>query len=212
MSLCHVAPHRSLTPLLLVAALAASARADVAISLHPEAPVVGVGQTVGVGVQLSAPTPALVAAAQVIFGWDPAELRLLGISNDGAANLLTSALLRPDPYGINEAALPADGDAIYIAFARLGAPLTVSEEGESVLLTTLLFEALTPTLDADITVLTSAGTPPGHTSVFDGRTANTNITGSLLGTSLAVVPAPAACLTLLGAGAIATTRRRRHDD
>lgn len=203
--------HRTCT-VLTAAILAAQAQASVDVTLSAETPVAQVGQTVGVRVQLSSAGPSAIAAAQVIFAWDPAELRLLGLSNAGAASLLTSGLPSPDPYGLNEAPIPSDGNGLYLAFARLGHALGVSEEGESVLLTTLLFETLTPTTDAEVTILASAGSPPGHTAVFDGARPNTDVTGTFAGASLTVIPAPAAPLALLGAGVILFSRRtRRHD-
>lgn len=203
--------HRFLA-LLAAASMAFSAQASVDVTLISDTPVAEVGQTVGIRVQLSSPGPSAIAAAQVVFAWDPAELRLLGLSNAGAASLLTSGLPSPDPYGLNEAPIPNDGNGLYLAFARLGHALGVSEEGESVLLTTLLFETLTPTPDAEVTILASAGSPPGRTAVFDGATPNTDVTGALSSATLIVIPAPASPLALLGAGIIIFSRRtRRHD-
>lgn len=212
---------RAVVLALIVTLGAARASADVAVTLTPwvsgagaeDGPLtVDVGQTVAVRIELSSAEPAWLGAAEILFAWDPAVLRLAGTSSAGAVSLMTSGLPRLDPYGLNESALPTDGDAMYLALAPLGQPVEIGQEGHGVLLTTLLFEALAPTAagqPAQISLLTGAGSPPGHTRLLDGLVANREITGTLTGAAVTIVPAPTAFAAAM-VGPLACSRRRRH--
>lgn len=147
-----------------------------------------VGEDVEVAVYLysdSADTQ-LVAAAQVIMAWDAAALQLVENNQNGAVNLLSSGFPNNDPYGLNEASPPQDGDGLYQALALLGQPVAATPEGT--LLTTLRFTTLQPAEDSPIQILPMGGSPPGETIVYDGTTPNTNVTGTLFGTLVTILP------------------------
>jgi len=186
-----------------------AARADINIEFRAAAPAYEVGQTVDIGVYLRSDsmTNQLASAAQIVLGWDVGFLRLLGLSGAGGAPLLSSSFPRPDPYGLNEATPPMDGDAFYVALANFGAPIAATPSGA--LLTTLRFEALAQTIATRVEVLASGGSPSGRTAVYDATVPNHDITGTLSGASVSIIPAPiGASFMLLGTIALAAKRRR----
>lgn len=105
---------------------------------------------------------AQMSALQVIFEWDPNCLEFIGIDNGGAAAFWLSGLLA-DPYGLNEAMPPADGDALFAATAYPGGTVAATPEG--MLVTTLQFRALTLNPATAVQIVETAGDPPGETYV-----------------------------------------------
>jgi len=179
-----------------------SAQATISVEFRPSHQVVLVGQAVNIGIYLVADPPVPVqtaAAAQVTFTWDPALLHFLGNDNTGGYPLLASGF-PTDPYGLNEAHPPQDGNAIYVAFANFGNPIPATVAGT--LLTTLQFTALAPTMLTPITIQPTGGHPMGRTQVFDGTIPNTDVTGSLRSADVTIVgPGPGgATLSLLRSG------------
>jgi hypothetical protein len=116
----------------------------------------------------------LLSSAQVILGWDPAFLRLLGIDTTGAVALLSSGFPANDPFGINEVVPPQDGNGLYQAFAYLGVSVSATPAGT--LLTTFRFQALAVTPATVVAILHSAGSPVGYTEVLNGWR---DVTGTL---------------------------------
>lgn len=200
-------------PLSCVASVVLSdRRADAFINVEFRAftPSVSVGQTaqVGVFVVSDSSSDQLMSAAQIILRWDTAYLRLLGNSQVGATPLLSSGFPMPEPYGLNEATPPQDGDGIYFAFSLFGTPTHATPAGT--LLTTLAFETLQMTPLTGIDILVSGGAPSGRTTVFDGTTPNTDVTGTLTGAGITIVPAPAASAMLGGVSLPLLLARRRR--
>ncbi len=124
----------------------------------------------------------LLSAIQAIVQWDPSSLRLIGVDRPppyGPGFI-------PDPFGLNESDPPQDGDGIYIAFAPLGTPVAATPDGT--LITTLLFEPLAVTPGTAVSLLETAGSPPTQTIVFDGTVPNLDVTGSLSGAVVEILP------------------------
>ncbi len=189
-------------------ALAGSAMAAVNLEFRPVTQTVNVGQTFGVGLYAVSSTSATesMSAVDVIFGWQPSFLQLLSNDNTGAVPQLTSMFISPGAFGLNEAPIPADGDGIYTGLANFGNPVQVTPAG--VLLTTFRFTALAQTVLTPVDMLVSAGNPVGFTRALSGLTPNLNITGTLSGATVRIIPAPAS-MALLGIAGFGVLRRRR---
>jgi len=140
------------------------------------------------------------SAVDAIIGWNPAYLRMLSLSNTGGVPLLSSVFPAHDAYQLNEVVPPQDGDGLYQALTFLGSPVTAPFNGA--LLTTLRFHALSQTTLTSVAFLPSAGSPTGYTRVYDGVVPNLDITGTLTGASVTIIPEPASYLLLLIAGAL----------
>jgi hypothetical protein len=189
---------------------APSASAAINLELRPSFQIANVGDTVSFGLYAVADggVPQDLAAVQVVLGWNPTYLQMMSNSKAGAVTLLTSAFTSPDPYGLNESILPQDGNALYVGFAGLGAPVTATPAG--VLLTTLRFEALMQVAFTPVDLHVSGGDPLGFTTVFDGAVPNLSVTGSLSGGGVQIVPGPGALGTLgVGLAGVCLRRRRR---
>lgn len=171
-----------------VLACGSAAGAGVDVALAPEQPVALVGEVVRVRIVLTAdsPEPESISSARVLLNWNPAALRLSGADQAGAVPLLSSGF-PGDPYGLNEATVPQDGTALFLAFAPLATAIPVDQEG--VLLGTLLFECLAPG-QATVEVPPTAGLPATHTTIFDGSAPNLDITGARLNADVSVVTEP----------------------
>lgn len=171
-----------------------------------------VGDTVDIGlfvVSDGMPQTQTLAAAEVILGWDPGVLQLLGLNNTGAVPLLSSVFHAGDVSGLNEVSPPQDGDGLYSAFANFGQPVIATMQG--VLLTTFQYRALAPTLGTLVDILPTAGNPPINTTVFDGVVPNLDVTGTLGSAAVTIIPEPGT-LALLALGAVALRIRRRKRD
>jgi len=160
-------------------AVAAPAIGNINLEWRPVNQTADLGSEVAVGLYAVSDNEQtqLMAAADVIFGWDPQHLTLIGIDNTGAVPLLISILPVVDPYHLNEAIPPADGDGFYLAYAYLGQPVGATPQG--VLLTTFVFQAIAETHDTQVRVLPSGGSPEGHTVVYDGTVPGLDVTGTL---------------------------------
>lgn len=117
-----------------------------------------------------------MSAMDVVFSWDPNVLELQALTSS-PSYWLASGFPQNDPYGLNEAPVPADGDGLYSAFAQLGTPVNATPAGT--LVTTFRFAALRPSSGTVVQILPMAGSPPGETVVYDGVTPNTPVTGTL---------------------------------
>lgn len=168
----------------------ASAQARIGLEFRPGHQRVGAGDVVRVQLyvvsDLSGEDQSL-SAAEVIITWDRAVLELLGTDDTGGAGLISSGFPVPDPYGLNEADPPADGDGIYVALARLGEPVQATPQGR--LLTTLLFRALMVAGSTPVEIIPEAGDPLGRTHVFSGDVPSLDVTGTLSGQTVTVAPA-----------------------
>ncbi len=202
---------RSLILALAIAVWAAPATADINLELRPLAPTAAVGQTVEAGLYAVSDSDLdqLFSAMDVILGWTPESLQFLGIDSTGAVPLNDlSGIPAGDPFNLNEVVPPQDGDALYQALAPLSNSVAATPAGT--LLTTFQFTAVASTPGTVIDILASGGGPMvGHTTVFDGTTPGTDVTGTLSGTSVEVVPEPPALALLLVAGSVMWRRMRR---
>lgn len=99
-------------------------------------------------------------AAQIILTWEPAALRLIGVSHVGAAFMPpndTSAFIAGDSWGLNEASPPADGDGVWQGLVALGDLRYATADGT--LLTTFVFEALADDGCAEVVALDTTQKP-----------------------------------------------------
>jgi len=195
---------------LLLAVACATAGANVDIEFRPVNPVINVGDTARIGLYLTwdgTGAGQTVSALQVAFSWDPTFLDLTGLDGTGGATLITSEFPAAGSGGLNDASIPVDGDGFYLGLADLGLPIDTTVAGGA-LVTTFLFDGLAETPATPVNMWPSGGSPLVRTTVFDGVTPNTDVTGTLSGTSITIIPAPGAGL-LFGVGAAGMLRRRR---
>jgi hypothetical protein len=142
-----------------------------------------------------------------VFGWDPAYLDLLGLDGTGAVPLMSSAFPANDAWGLNEVVPPHDGDGLYLALALIGDPVEVTTNG--VLLTTFQFAALQPTTGTFVDMLTEGGSPPINTAVIDGLVPGLEVTGTLTGAMVTIVPEPKSVVLLALVGLTLVLMRHR---
>lgn len=173
----------------VAALLAAPATAEINLELRPVSRTVFLGLDDEVEIGLFAVSDnagdQLLAALQVIIQWDPGLLELLGNHGDGAVAMLSSGF-PADPFGLNEANPPQDGNGIYVGFAPIGNPAAATPAGS--LITTFVFRPLAVTPGTPIDILHTAGDPPGETIVFDGKVANLDVTGTISGGVVEIAP------------------------
>lgn len=188
--------------------LSASAHGAVNLELRPVSSTVLVGNTVSVGLYAVSDSASnqTVAAIDAILFWNPSLLLFTGNNQVGAVPLLASTFFSPDGHGLNESTLPTDGDAMYSAFAQFNNPFNATPAGT--LVTTFTFTALAQTPGTPISLPASAGSPAGFTTVFGGGGPNINVTGSIGGTTITVIPAPMTGAGMLAVGGLVAARRR----
>lgn len=187
-------------------AVASASHGAIDLSLRGPSSQINVGSQVAVGIYASASSgePEGLLSLQVIFSWDTSRLQLVGLSGIGGSSFTASGFFH-DAYGINELAVPTDGNAMFIGLGPLGSSILASPSGT--LLSTLLFTAVAPTPGTPLNIVTSAGSPIGTSVVYGDAGPNVNVTGSLTGTTIQIVPAPATAL-LLAVGVTSQRRRR----
>jgi len=184
----------------VAAAVAGVAHADSQINLSlvgPSAPV-AVKQTIDVKLRATGePNSSLIGesfvAMDCILRWNPADLRLIGLSSAGSVPLFGSYFPSPanDYTGINESSPPLDGDALYYALAPLGNPVQVSTSGVQV--TTFRFRVLRPFASTRVELVpTLTRIATADTVVYDGTVPGLDVTGTLTNAVVVqVVPCPA---------------------
>lgn len=189
-----------------VAAIAGAAQAAIDLEFRPVSGTYMVGQTIEVGLYAVSDSGGnqLMAATDVLFGWDTARLDLVGLDNTGGAGLISSAFPPIEPYGLNELSPPQDGDGYYQGLAFPGSPVSATPAGT--LLTTFEFLALSQTPSTIIDLLPLAGVG-GRTRVFDGTVPNLEVTGALVDGKVQIVPEPATLAMLILVG-LASLRKR----
>jgi|688.fasta_scaffold419229_1 hypothetical protein len=137
-----------LTAIMLALGIATSIEAqtdpNAKIDLTMIAPtsVVGVNEEIEVQIVASAQTtPQRYLVADIVFGWNPTELQFIGLSHEGSHPLLwvpPSGMPCPAGYqncegiggdytGINESIPPADGNALYYGYGKLGSVWIIDE-------------------------------------------------------------------------------------
>jgi hypothetical protein len=168
---------------------AAPAAANINLELRPTLQTVFLGPEAQVEVGLYAvsddESDQFLSAIDAIIQWDPGFLQLLGNHGEGAVTLIASGF-PADPFNLNEADPPKDGDGMYVAWAPLGVPVAATPEGS--LITTFVFEPLVYTPATPVNILAAAGDPVGHTIVFDGSEPGLNVTGTLSGCLIEILP------------------------
>lgn len=193
----------------IFAAVGHSRQAGAAINLEfrPVDAVVSTGQQVQM--QLFAvsddQTNQLLSAIQLIFAWQPLHLTLTGNSTIGAPPLAFSGFPASGHFGLNEAAIPQDGDGFYLALSF--SPIAASPSGT--LITTLNFNALAPTAATSVDILSTGGLG-GQTIVASGSVPGLNVTGTLTGGVVTIVPGPGGVAMICGGLAMLTRSRRRR--
>ncbi|MFH0980252.1 MAG: PEP-CTERM sorting domain-containing protein [Planctomycetota bacterium] len=207
----HRKPNVMGMAVVLAAALVSPAWANINLEFRPASQTVAVSDTVGIGMYAVSDSPASqsFSAIDLILGWDPVFLQLLGVDLTGAVPLLFSGFPSTDPYGLNEAVPPADGDGFYMAWAPFTGPVYATPAG--VLVTTFQFAALGETPGTLADMLESAGSPLGYTTVWDGEIENHPVTGTLDSALVVIIPEPTS-LALLAAASLVLLRGRRRSD
>ncbi len=197
--------------LVVVVVMTTSALADGALinlEWRPESLAVDVGDPVALGLWAYTDPEELqlFRAVDLVFTWDAVHLRLDGLDETDAVELLGSGFPANDSYGLNEVVPPQDGDGYYLAWAPLGGAIEVSPDG--ILLTTFEFTALSLTTGALVDIAPVGGSPLLETTIWGGPDANTNVTGTLGEAWVEIVPEPTT-LTLLALGGWGVLRRSR---
>ncbi len=164
----------------LVAFVPATASGNIDLEWRPTSQTVSVGAAVNLGlyaVSDSAEDQSL-SAVELVFGWDPTHLQLMGLSQSGAVSLLYSGFPTSGDCDLNEEVPPQDGDGFYRAWAHFGDPVDATPEGT--LLTTFQFEALVGTsAPAEVLMLNSSGSGDCRTVVIDGDIPGLDVLGEL---------------------------------
>jgi hypothetical protein len=175
--------------------LAAPASADINLEWRPQQASVTVGDQVGIGLYAVSDnsTNQLFSAVQLIMGWEPDALQLVGTDETGGIGLFSSSFPANDAFGLNEMVPPADGDGLWVGLA-FPSPLPATPQGS--LLTTMLFEAVAVSPDAAVEMWPSGGQPTGFTKVI-GDVPNLDVLGTLSApATVVIVPEPGGLLPL----------------
>jgi hypothetical protein len=148
-----------------IGACASDALAQNEIDLSLEGPTsyVAVGEIVQVKLRAkSDATESFVGqsffAIDCILEWNPKDVELMGLTTTGSAPMMSSYFPSPnaDYTGINELAVPKDGDALYYAIANFGSPVSTTGLGAQVV--TFRFKVLRPFVSTTIAMLPSLTT------------------------------------------------------
>jgi hypothetical protein len=164
----------------LAATLAAPVMGAINLELIPAPGSVNMCDTVRVGVWAHADGQDgnnTLSTLNVIFSWDPTKLEFLGIPADDQGLLASAFVPANDPWGVNEASPPADGDAFFAGFAPPANPLNASSPK---LLAELEFKALAATAATEIQIIEAGGGKKLilETTVYDGVVPGLDVTGA----------------------------------
>ena len=168
--------------------LVSLAPGDINLEWRPNNQHIQEGSVVEIGLYAVSDDPnadQLLSAIEVVFSWEPQYLQLLGKSDPVAPAWLYSGFSN-DPYGLNEVNPPQDGDGIYTAWASFGSPEAATPAGT--LVTTFRFLAIRPRPLTAVSMLVSAGSPPGSTVVFDGQVPNLDVLGTIGSATVTIDP------------------------
>ncbi|MHC4219869.1 MAG: hypothetical protein ACYSU7_15615 [Planctomycetota bacterium] len=176
--------------MMLLGLAATPAAANIDLELRPAIQTVFIGPGAEVDVGLYAVSDSagdqLLSAIDAIIQWDPEYLKLLGNHGIGAVTLIASGFPLGDPFGLNEADPPQDGDGMYVAWAQLGTPVAATPAGT--LITTFVFEPIKYNPATPVNILSTAGSPPGNSVVYDGTVPGLDVTGTLGGCLIEILP------------------------
>lgn len=165
--------------------------ADVDFAFDPISQTVMVGDIVEVRIVLSSSgsEPEEFDAIDAIFTWDPAVLDFIDADQTEAeADFFLTGFL-PDPDGINKDL--DDGDALFTALAPPGTAIEAPPPPESLIVTTLQFEALEPIDATEVAYVPSMGVF-GQTRALR---AGIDVTGDIRGPAFIEI-LPAGCVSL----------------
>jgi hypothetical protein len=171
----------------LVASAAASAQSQINLNLVGPTEPVSVGQVVEIRLRASSElienfVGTSFVAIDCILGWDPAHLKLLGLTTAGSVPLLSSYFPNPtaDYTGINESNPPQDGDALYYALAPLGNPVQCPAFGVQV--TTFRFQVLSDFASTAVEIIPTLTVDfETDTIVYDGTVPGLDVLGTATG-------------------------------
>jgi len=125
--------------------------------------------------------PQRIQAADIVFGWNTDDLRLVGLDNDGAIPS-TCTCIPSGPQGeytgVNEAVPPADGDGMLWWLAPLtGIPVYIAGSTQ---ITTIRFERLRPFEASEVRLIPSITVDyEARTIVYGSNVPGSNVTGVL---------------------------------
>ena len=156
---------------------------------RPAAQAVLVGETVNIGlyaVSDDGETNQSISAMDVILAWDPEFLELTGNVDDGPYDWMVSVFPNDSGAdGLNETW--ADGDALYIAYARGGEPAWATPAG--LLVTTIQFTALAEAPETVLSIPEQAGYYT-ETVIYDGQIPGLGVQGDLGSAVVTVLSEP----------------------
>ncbi|MFM2165189.1 MAG: hypothetical protein RL325_1626, partial [Planctomycetota bacterium] len=164
---------------LVVAHAEAQSTVDLRL-VGPATPIIP-GQNFEVKLRAERQNPALAAsfvAIDAIIGWDPTKVKFLGITTAGSIPLGNSYLPTPaaDYTGINEAAIPADGNLLYYALAPLGQPRAVPAAGAQIV--TFRFQSIANFTLSQVDVIDNLNIAfPAESAVWDGTVEGLDVFG-----------------------------------
>jgi hypothetical protein len=172
----------------------ASAQYEIDLSLQGPTSYVAVGEIVQVKLRAkSDATESFVGqsffAIDCILQWNPKDVELMGLTTTGSAPMMSSYFPSPsaDYTGINELAVPKDGDALYYAIANFGSPVSTAGLGAQVV--TFRFKVLRPFVSTTIAMLPSLTIEQvAETAVYDGTVPGLDVVGDLIPAILAQEP------------------------
>jgi hypothetical protein len=169
----------------------ASAQYEIDLSLEGPTGYVAVGETVNVRLRAkSDATESLVGqsffAIDCILDWNPKDVELMGLTTTGSVPMMSSYFPSPnaDYTGINELAVPKDGDALYYAIANFGSPVSTAGLGAQVV--TFRFKILRPFASTTIAMLPSLTIE--QAAVYDGTVPGLDVVGDLVPATLEQEP------------------------
>lgn len=181
--------HLAAAASLLTAAMPAIAEIDLEFRTEKTSVLVGESVEIELYVVAESGTQSM-AAADVVFTWEPSELDLLDLVTEPGV-LLQSRFPAGDISGLNESVPPQDGDGYYQAWSNFGDPVVATTQGT--LLATFVFEALAPTPGTLVDIVESGGTPTLNTTVLDGTVPGLDVTGLMIGVLFEIATAENPC-------------------
>jgi hypothetical protein len=142
--------------------------------------------------------PQRYVVADVVFSWNPEHLQFLGISHEGSHPLIWTSFsglpyCQPgqttgcgDFYGLNELAIPQDGNGLYYGYNILGSVFIVSDPVQIV---RFKFKALTSVAETEVKLLPQYTVNyTAQTVVYGGNIPGLTVTGSLTNALVTVSP------------------------
>ena len=192
---------------LFLGASLTEARADVDLELRTALPAYEVGDTVEVGLYaVASDEDEVVRAMNAILSWDDAKLELTGLVDNGPYDWLMSGFYGDAALdGLNADCGPAtfcspytgtpynDGDAYYQATGNFSQEAQATADG--LLVTTLRFLALSPSIESEIELLWTVGGAEATAVVGDD---GQDVLGTVRSASISInLPAGANTLALV---------------